>query len=235
MRESLVGGKFFEKRHIRQRIEQGDDYRPRYRIVEGFDRCQVLDDVENKKDIDLDIEFIIHDTQQDHFYFVQAKHALLGEKAFFDSVIKAVQTRIGSGINQLRGAKALLNQGLLTRTLAARKLNDVTPAKCSFVLLHNIAQFDYQSTGDGIALYEWASFRNLLKDAEWAMGSSHGDRELVCLPSPLVVDHPLNVINRLLAEHPSFAEAGKEPWLNERASTKYSIQGKTVRVRGLGI
>jgi len=235
LRESLVGGEFFEKRHIRQRIEQGDDYLPRYRIVDGFDRYQVLDDVENKKDIDLDIEFIIHDTQQDHFYFVQAKHALLGEKAFFDSVIKAVQTRIGFGINQLRGAKALLNQGLLTRTLAARELNDVTPAKCSFVLLHNIAQFDYQSTGDGIALYEWASFRNLLKDAEWAMGSSHGDRKLVRLPSPLVVDDPLNVIDRLLAEHPYFAEASKEPWINERASTTYSIQGKTVRVRGLGI
>jgi len=234
-RQSLVGGEFFEKLHIRRRIEDGDDYRPRYRIVEGFDRYQVLDNVENKENLDLDIEFIICDTQQDHFYFVQAKHALLGEKAFFDAVVEAVQDKIGSGIKQLRGAKALLEQGLLTRTLAARKLHDVTPAKCSFVLLHNIAQFDYQSTGDGIALYEWASFRNLLKDAEWAMGSSYGDRKLVRLPSPLVVDHPLKVINRLLAEHPSFAQASKDPWINERASTAYCIQGKTVRIHGLGI
>lgn len=234
-RELLIGGHFFEKRHIRDRIERGEDYQPRYQIVEGFDRYKILDDVEKKEDVNVDVEFIIHDTQQDHFYFVQAKYALLGEKAFFDSVIEAVQKRIGFGINQLRGAKDLLQRGLLIRTLAERGLRDVTPAKCSFVLLHNIAQFDYQSTSDGIALYSWASFRNLLKDAQLSMGWSDGPLEIVRLPSPLIIDHPLKVINRLLAEHPSFAPAPDEPWINERACTAYTVLGKTVRLHGLGI
>lgn len=234
-RESLVGGLFFEKLHIRDRIERGEDYRSRYQIIEGFDRYKILDDVENKEDVNVDVEFIIHDTDQDHFYFVQAKHALLGEKAFFDSVIEAIQKKIGFGINQLKGAKDLLHRGLLIRTLADRGLHNITPAKCSFVLLHNIAQFDYQSTRDGIALYSWASFRNLLKDAEWGMGMSDGPLEIVRLPSPLIIDHPLRVINRLLAEHPSFTHAPYEPWINERACTTYTIQGKTIRLHGLGI
>lgn len=226
-----VGGFFFEKTHIKRRIENGADYQPRYRIFDGFDRYQVLGGAPNETDV----EFIICDVEQRHYYFAQIKHALLGEKAFFNSVVEAIQKDLGQGINQLREAKRLLESKQLGDTLAVRGIQDATPENCSFVLLHNIAQFDFQSTEDGISLYDWATFRNLLKDAECFRGSSNGDGELIRLPSALLVDHPMRVISRLLAEHPAYKDMYNDVWATERATTTYKVQGKTIYVRGLGI
>jgi len=226
-----IGGFFFEKTHIRQRIEDGHDYKPRYRVLEGFDRYKVIGNFQNESDV----EFIIHDAEQHHYYFVQVKHALLGEKAYFNSVVEAVQQDLGKGIHQLREAKRLLEQNCLNETLRHRGIQDATAKNSSFVLLHNIAQFDFQSTDDGIALYDWATFRNLLKDAECNFGSSSGQRELLRLPSPLVIDHPMHVIRRLLDDHPAYQAAFTDPWATERATTSYTVLGKTILVNGLGI
>jgi hypothetical protein len=174
-----LGGKFYEEMHIRQRIEHGEDYRGRYRIIDGFDRSKVVGGASSE----CDVEYIIHDFEQHHYYFIQAKHALLGEKAFFESVIEAIQKDIGKGLHQLREAKRLLDNGELDATFKARGINDATCNNCSFVLLHNIAQLDFQQTADGISLYDWASFRNLLKDAECSFGHSSGPSTLIRLPT----------------------------------------------------
>lgn len=226
-----AGGIFFEKTYIRQRIDDGEDYRPHFRTYDGFDRHKVLGGVTNEADV----EFIIHDTRQRHYYFVQIKHALLGEKAFFEAVVATVQKDFGKGLNQLREAKRLLESGLLTKTLAARGIEDATPANSSFVLLHNIAQFDFQSTDDGISLYDWATFRNLLKDAECQVGSTSGEHRLIRLPTPLRIDHPMTVIRRLLDEHPAYRPMSNGDWMAERATCEYTIEEKTIRVKGLGI
>ena len=226
-----IGGFFFEKTHIRQRIEHGEDYKSRYQILEGFDRYKVLDDAPNESDV----EFIIKDIEQRHYYFVQIKHSLLGERAFFNSIIEATQNDIGKGILQLREAKRLLEAGLLHKTLAARGIDDAAPDNSSFVLLHNIAQLDFQSTDDGISLYDWATFRNLLKDAECLFGTSNGEQKYLKLQSPLVIAHPMAVIQRLLGEHPAYRAMNPAVWSTERATTEYAIEGKTIRVIGLGI
>ncbi|WP_247318882.1 hypothetical protein [Ralstonia pseudosolanacearum] len=227
-----IGGFFFEKTHIRHRIEHGDDYKPRYQVLEGFDQHKVLDDAPNQ----CDIEFIIRDVQQRHYYFIHVKHSLLGEEGFFKPIVEAIQDDIGHGIFQLREAKRLLEANRLCKTLAARDIEDATPENCSFVLLHNIAQFDFQSTEDGIALYDWATFRNLLKDAECRVGRADGEPEPIRLRGPLLIDHPMTVIRRLLAEHPVYCAMNTGGgWSQERAATEYALEGKTICVSGLGI
>lgn len=226
-----VGGHFYEQTHIRQRIEQGADFLPRFRILDGFDRYKVVGGVQSQ----CDVEFIIHDTEQNHYYFIQAKHALLGEKAFLEAVVEAIQKDIGKGLLQLREAKRLLNDGALDATLKARGVTDAVPANCSFVLLHNIAQLDFQYAEDGISLYDWATFRNLLKDAECSYGHSDHEPTWIRLPTPLVVSDPTAVIQRLLSEHPAYQQLYRDPWAQERASVSYTVSGKSVQVRGLGI
>ncbi|MGM3275042.1 hypothetical protein [Ralstonia sp. 24A2] len=233
-REALrahVGGLFYEQTHIRQRIELGEDYRERYRIFDGFDRYKVIDGGPNE----CDVEFILQDFAQGHYYFIQVKHALLGERAFFDAIIEALQKDIGKGLHQLREAKRLLEDGHLGATLEARGITDATPANSSFVLLHNIAQLDFQHSKDGVSLYDWATFRNLLKDAECYVGHSDGRPKRACLPTPLIVNHPTLVIRRLLSEHPAYTQIQAAPWAQERAATSYEILGKMICVRGLGI
>jgi hypothetical protein len=226
-----VGGLFYEQTHIRKRIEFDDDYNTRYRIFDGFDRYKVLGGVPNE----CDVEFIIQDFQQEHYYFIQVKHALLGERAFLEAVVEAIQKDLGKGVHQLREAKRLLGSGDLSETLRARGITNATSSNSSFVLLHNIAQLDFQTSNDGISLYDWASFRNLLKDAECCYGRSDGLGELVRLPTPLIVSSPADVIQRLLSEHPAYKQTFTDPWAPERATTSYKILGKTIRVCGLGI
>jgi len=228
-----AGGKFFELTYIRERIASGQDYLPRYRILDGFDRHGVIGDIDNQ----CDIEFILHDTEQAHYYFIQAKHALLGEKAFFEAMVEAVQGDLGYGLNQLREAKRLLGEGLLHRTLAERGITDAHPGNCSFVLLHNIAQFDFQEVDDGLSMYDWATFRNLLKDAEYSDDGPDGPTQRLRLPTPLVITSPSAVIHRLLTEHPAFG-AGRATgvrWAQEEASTSIDLLGRTVNLRGLGL
>lgn len=226
-----AGGFFYEEITIRQRIETGEDYKGRYEVREGFRREQVLGNIPNESDV----EFIICDRDQSHYYFVQVKHALLGEAAFLQAVIKAIQGDIGKGLHQLCEAKRLLESGLLDATLGARGIEDATPENSTFVLLHNIAQLDFQHTSAGISLYDWATFRNLLKDAECRFGHSDGPRPLVRLPTPLVAAHPTAVIERLLAEHPAYSAVYPDPWAQEQSSMEYTVLGRTVLVRGLGI
>jgi len=226
-----AGGFFYEEVTIRQRIEAGEDYKERYQVCEGFRREQVAGDVPNE----CDVEFIIRDLEQNHYYFVQVKHALLGETAFLQAVIEAIQKDIGKGLHQLCEAKRLLDHGLLKATLEVRGIIDATPDNSTFVLLHNIAQLDFQHSSAGVCLYDWATFRNLLKDAECRYGHSDGPCPLIRLPTPLVATHPTVVIQRLLTEHPAYRETYPEPWVQERSTMTYEVLGRTVSVRGLGI
>lgn len=226
-----AGGIFYEEITIKQRIEAGEDYRGRYQICEGFRQEQVLGSAPNECDVD----FIIRDLEQSHYYFVQVKHALLGETAFLQAVIKAIQRGIGKGIRQLCEAKRLLETGLLEATLMDRGIDDATPENSTFVVLHNMAHLDFQYSNAGVSLYDWATFRNLLKDAECRYGHSDGPCPLIRLQTPLVATHPTAVIKRLLTEHPAYSQIYLEPWAQEQHSIMYELLGKTVLVRGLGI
>lgn len=224
-----VGGKYFED-NIRARLE-GDEYSPRYRVVDGFDRYGVLGSQKNE----CDVEFIICDHALKHYYFVQVKHALLGEKAFFDAAVQAAQNDFAKGIRQLREAKRLLVSGFLSKTLSSRGIPEATAENTSFVLLHNIAQFDFHSADGGICLYEWASFRNLLRGAETTVGGLDGSMRQVRIDKPLCLGDPQAVISQLFSEHPAYKGLQDAVWAAERVVTEYEIGGTQFRLKGLGV
>ncbi|MET3135659.1 hypothetical protein AAKU55_005974 [Oxalobacteraceae bacterium GrIS 1.11] len=137
-----VGGVFFEKKTIIERLRTDSHFNTRYHVYEPFDRHQVLDDVVNKVDVDL----VLHDRQLRHYYFIQVKYTLPGQTAGFANEIKQLQNDIGHGLIQIREAKRLLESGQLVKTLAHPGINDAHSGNCSYLLLHNIATYDYQMT-----------------------------------------------------------------------------------------
>jgi len=228
-----VGGKFFEKT-IRTVLVSDDDYKGRYHTAEGFDRYQVL---RSETPTACDVDLIIFDQQLKHYYFAQIKHSLPGEKAFFNAAVKAVQSDFSEGLRQLRGAKKLLEEGELIETLKKRGLDGASKENSTFILIHNIAQFDYQQTVDGICLYDWASFRNLLLDGQIAMGHSHipDSNRLVRLKTPLALGCPSNVVQRLLSEHPAYVQIKDQAWMAENVTTSYQIENTRFTLSSLGI
>jgi len=228
---SHVGGDFFEKKTIVERLRADPEFNVRYQVYDSFDRGQVLDDTVNKADVDL----VLHDQQLEHYYFIQVKYTLPGQVAGFASEIKQLQNDIAYGLNQIREAKRLLENGLLMKTLAHRGIHNAHSGNCSYVLLHNIGTYDYQMTEDGIVLYEWASFRNLLRDCKVTFGLSDGPQHVAKLPSPILLSNPQNVINSLFREHPVFQGQQKNIWAMERAVTSFTVDDTQVEVSGLGI
>jgi len=227
----FVGGMFFEEKTIKNRLANDPKFKPRYTIYDGFDRHQVIDNFENEVDID----FIIYDTQLNHYYFSQAKHALLGELADFSTAIERLQKDIGHGLHQLREAKRLLESDNLTKTLAHLGIEGASAKNSSFVLLHNIETFDYQTTGDGIVLYEWASFRNLLLDCEVTAGHSSAMPRPYKLQQPVLLNDPDELIATLFREHPVYANQESNVWAVERATTSFLLKDIRIEFKGLGI
>lgn len=226
-----VGGFFFEERYVRGQIESDDRYRERYAVHDGFDRHQVLDKVPSEVDID----FVLHDRALSQFYFIQAKHALKGETAHFESAIASLQKGLNEGLRQLREGRRLLESGDLVKTLAARDISTANASNSRFILLHNIARFDFQETVDGIALYEWATFRNLLLDCEVAVGHSSGPVQFVRMPKPVDCGSPSKLIDDLFQRHPVYKGNQGAIWAIERATTTFDALGTRIRVRGLGV
>jgi len=225
-----VGGIGFEKRYIRERLEEDVIQPGRYSVHEGF-RAHDFPDATVAK---CDIEFVLYDAALDHHYFIQIKHAARGEIGHMHSVVKALQRDLPKGLEQLRGARHLMEQGILGPFLAARGLGGVSVQNSSFLLVHNIAQFDYQRTDDGLAMYEWASLRNLLDDATSVPVQIDVWHEPSSLPHHLLLSDPRVVVDHLVAHHPSYSAHGSM-FAAAEVEHCYHVMGAKVTVSGLGI
>jgi hypothetical protein len=230
LRDHVIGD-FFEKQTIIERLRTDPQFNSRYNVFEHFDRHKVLDDAVNEADVDL----ILFDRLLQHYYFIQVKYTLPGQIAGFANEIKQLQNDISGGLHQIREAKRLLESGQLVKTLAHRGIHDAHNGNCSFLLLHNIATYDYQITEDGIALYEWASFRNLLRDCEMSFGSTDKPLRVIKLPKPVLLSDPQHVIDALFKYHPVFQRQQENIWANEQATTTFTVENAHIRVEGLGI
>lgn len=226
-----VGGMFFEKKTVQNRLSTDPAYKPRYVVFDGFDRYQVSEDKENKVDVD----FILHDKLLNHYYFIQVKHGLLGEPAYYENVIKRLQNDIDDGLEQIREARRLMNAGMLSRVLAVRGINGVKQSNSSFILLHNFATYDYQVTSDGIALYEWASFRNLLLDCQVICGQVGEAPKTAKLQTEVCLNDPDNLLKILFRDHPVYKEVRQQAWAVEHVAINLHVNDVRVRVEGLSI
>lgn len=222
-REYLLGGKVFEINSIKNRL-LNSDYKKRYTIFGGINRG----DIKTKNE--LDIEYIIYDKEEEWYYFIQSKYSVFGERSYFEGELKQIQSDIGKGLKQLRSAKELFEKGELFSYLNKIGIEKATVDNCSFILLHNIPQLDFQITIDKIALYDWSTFRNLLKNGECT-----NNGEVYNLDNNIILNEPQKVIDILLSKHKIYSQIKVNIDINHKIVNKFTLGDKKIIVAGLGL
>ncbi|WP_440205654.1 hypothetical protein [Actinobacillus pleuropneumoniae] len=223
-REYLLGGIFFEENSIKNRMSSLD-YQHRYAVFNGINRGDIK--IKNE----LDIEYIIYDKEEKRYYFIQSKYSIFGERSYFEGEVKQIQSDISKGLKQLRSARDLFEQGRLDLHLNKVGIENATLDNSSFILLHNIPQLDFQITKDKIALYDWNTFRNLLKNGECIIE----DDGVYSLDKNIMLGNPQVVINKLLSEHKIYSLLKSRIDMNHKIVNRFTFYDKEIIVVGLGL
>ncbi len=230
VREHL-GGKFFEVGYIFNELNESPDYSGRFIVKKGFDRDQVVGSYKNKADVDI----ILYDKKIKHYYFLQVKFSIEGNTPYFSGAVKRLQQDLSKGIEQLSEAKRLLESDRLGETVKNLGFND-TPSlnNSSFIVLHNLPDYDYQVTNYGIALYDWNSFRNLILDFRILSPSEEGLFEyrgdyIAKLSDPDIV------ISKFFSHHPVFKGQKDNVLLAKTSKLNVVLDNCNIVAIGIGI
>lgn len=116
-----------------------------------------------------DADIIIYDESSNLIYFCQIKHRIATIHPFFKDEFNEYcrNESLNHGIDQLCSlrSKALtdkVKERLISR-LGKKIVNKLDMAKnCRFILIHSIENLD-MCTKNGISMYEWNTFRNILQ------------------------------------------------------------------------
>lgn len=225
IRDSLIGGKFFEEYSIKNVISSDSKYQEHYIMFDGINRGDVK--VENE----LDVEYILYDKKRDFYYFIQTKYSIFGERSYFDGEVKQIKKDILKGLKQLRSAKRLFEGGKLISILKKIGIEQATLNNSGFILLHNIPQLDYKETNDKIALYDWGSFKKLLNNGECVVNNDSVYR----LDKNIVLNEPYKVIETLLSDHKVYSSIKENIEINHKIINRFSISDKELILVGLGL
>lgn len=210
---------------------KGSEYAERYKFLEPIYQHDIKHANKNQK---YDVEYIIYDKNLEYYYFIQVKYSILGERSYFNGVVTNIQRGILEGVEQLRGVKEQLEMGNLDEMFEKRGISNITSDNSAFILVHNIPQLDFQKTNDGIALYDWNTFRNLLKNAE-SIIQINGKLETVRLSGDILLKDPYEVVFQLLREHEVYKEF-KEKLDEQRTQiSSFSLNNYEIVIQGLGI
>ena len=228
--KQYLGGMFFEVNYIKEVLQTNSEYTERFVVKSGFDRNQVKVGVKNKADIDL----VVFDKKLNHYYFLQVKYALEGNTPYFNGAVKRLQSDLSKGIEQLSEAKRLHESALLEEVMRSKGFNYTSNSSSSFILIHNLPDYDYQSTDYGVAMYDWNSFRNLILDfrifvsTDKSSGEVRGDYF-----APL--HDPDSVIRNFFTHHSVFKGKDKQVFLVESSTMKMQLEENIVEVHGIGL
>lgn len=144
--------------------------------------------IESKRNSNIgsyDVDVVIYDNTTEFFYFCQIKHressmliGLRGELLEYEKNTRFVQ----KGISQLKNLRSNINQPQIKAQLitafqgtkiGSKFINNTDFTKNSrFLLIHNVENFDF-CTKEGISMYEWNTFRNLLQGRYWEVSMNN--------------------------------------------------------------
>jgi hypothetical protein len=158
-------GEWFEKdyllRYLRDKLDE-----TRFWAWSG------INDQEAKYDADI----IIYDKAPGIFYFCQVKHRAEVLQPFLRDELNEFSRNkaFRHGINQLQTLRSQIDSpGVRSRLVsrAGKKLVGEEPLaeRSRFLLIHTVENFD-MCTSDGIVMYEWNTFRNLLQGLVMQIG-----------------------------------------------------------------
>ena len=160
--------KWFEKSYLVPYLQNELDLE-RFIIGTGFQRSNKYANVFSNYDVDV----VIYDKKTDLFYFCQLKHRLNSLMTNFRNELSTFSNeKIQSGIKQLTGLKQIINQDLIKQQIITAFQNTSLTKNyirkndffknSRFLFIHNMEDFDFCSS-QGVIMYEWNTFRNLLK------------------------------------------------------------------------
>lgn len=160
--------KWFEKSYLIPYLKNELDGK-RFIIGKGFQRKNKYKNTLPNYDVDV----VIYDKKTDLFYFCQIKHRLDFLMTNFRNELKTFGSeKVQDGIAQLLGIKQIINQDLIKQQIVTAfqntslttfyiRQNDFSK-NSRFLFIHNMEDFDFCAS-QGIIMYEWNTFRNLLK------------------------------------------------------------------------
>lgn len=160
--------KWFEKSYLIPYLKNELNSK-RFIIGRGFQRNNKYANEFSNYDIDV----VIYDKKTDLFYFCQVKHRLTSLMTNFRNELNTFGSeKVQDGIAQLTGIKQFINQNLIKQqiitafqntslTTSYIRKNDFSK-NSRFLFIHNMEDFDF-CVSQGITMYEWNTFRNLLK------------------------------------------------------------------------
>lgn len=151
-------GKWFESGYIQEYLKD----------KLNSNRFIVTDGINNPKE-KYDADMIIYDKTSNLIYFCQIKHRITTIHPFFSDEFNEYcrNESLNHGIDQLCHLRSnILTSGVrerLVSRLGKKIIGKIDIERnCRFILLHSIENLD-MCTKNGISMYEWNTFRNLLQ------------------------------------------------------------------------
>jgi hypothetical protein len=226
-------GNWFEKDYIRNYLKKrlaGS----RYAILQGFKSG-------SDEEIKYDVDVTIFDCQFNRLYFVQIKHRgktllpylrdELKEFSEGQAVIKAVAQlkplKENASSRKLRDQikTVLRNGGFSVQHIDVESLC----RQSGLIVVHSIENFDF-SMKDGVAMYEWNTFRNLLR--ETVVRCTANDRcEVRVDLGGLRLDEPAQVAAAYTRWHDGQHRPQGQPSLSEILNSKEHMRCEVVSTR----
>jgi len=151
-------GEWFEKNYLLRYLQERLD----------DSRFLVRTGIENKNAA-YDADVVIYDKVAGIFYFCQVKHRVEVLQPFLRDELNEFSRNktIRHGIEQLQSLRLQIETPEVRSrliTCVGKKLVGTQPLgqRSRFLLIHTVENFD-MCTSDGVAMYEWNTFRNLLQ------------------------------------------------------------------------
>lgn len=160
--------KWFEQNYLIPYL-RNEPYKKRFIIGKGFQRLNKYKAILPNYDVDV----VIYDKKTNLIYFCQLKHKVNSLMTSFRNELKTFSTDIiQHGVKQLTGLIKIINQDLIKQQLVTAfqdtaltksYIGEIDLIKNSrFILIHNMQDFDFCCC-QGVTMYEWNTWRNLLK------------------------------------------------------------------------
>ena len=211
-------GKFFENEHVKGYFGNSD-LSEKYAVYDGILPHQI-----KSTELNPDVDFILLDRRRSRYYFIQVKYLKIGGKNYISGDLDhIVSGKLIKGIKQISDAKVALNTDEFQSILKSRGITGANSDNSTFLLIHNIYNFDFCKWPSGVLSYEWNSIRNLFNDGQVISGHSKSIPSISQLSRCLPLEEPDEVIDILMRKVP-VSSFGKASTLFETDKVKLEVK-----------
>lgn len=224
-------GKFFENEHVKGYFGNSG-LSEKYAVYDGVLPHQI-----KNTELNPDVDFILRDRRRNRYYFIQVKYLKIGGKNYISGDLDHILSgKLIKGIKQISDAKIALNTDEFQSILESRGIIGANSDNSTFLLIHNIYNFDFCKWPSGVLSYEWNSIRNLFNDGQVISGHSKSIPNVSQLSRCLPLEEPDEVIDILMKKVP-VSSFGKASTLFETDKVKLEVKlsGRKFIMSGLGL